>query len=509
MNRTVTAVPPTDWGRIHIAADPGVPESIDGPPIRAVRHTWHPPADVGGDLPAGFALRFDALGRSRGRRFVPELLLPAFVLCAAAAGGAALLTRDADPQYRFTYRATRLVYQKAAGLREHLARTFARESDLSVGHAGRDAGVGGHLLPPDLGLDAAGRGTAWTPRQVIARGRGAAVAAGVANPDEAACVRHGLTAAARLNPLDPTSLSEEQGRALVRLALFDLGPTDGPIADDVLDAVQGRLWAAVERHADDDTDAFAGWFVAGNDNLVHAIAKQKKGGGPFPREAVWAALLELVFRAYGYVGDCVHAQMTSFARALTRSADRRRAGRVRGRSPSATALRRVADGPPPRPVRLLARSPGRFVGGAGRPGPRRGRPSPPVVLRRDGRAAAGRRPPGQGPGAARNLTGRPVRVVSGDLDQETDPRPGPDRFTTVVAAVMAARGPGCRCSSADAWNVRLGSPDPAADPVTVDIGCHDCGFEETVAVTRAELRSTAGGDGPGTDGDGRNGAGTA
>lgn len=100
------------------------------------------------------------------------------------------------------------------------------------------------------------------------------------------------------------------------LALFDLGPVAEALDETVARTVEDRLLAALERHVGDDTADFDRWFFTNTDNIVHAIAKQKKGGGRVPREVVRQALLELVFRSYRYVGDCVHLQATAFARAL-------------------------------------------------------------------------------------------------------------------------------------------------------------------------------------------------
>jgi hypothetical protein len=73
----------------------------------------------------------------------------------------------------------------------------------------------------------------------------------------------------------------------------------------------------VQSHLADDTETFDRWFRK-VDNLVHQIAKKKSDGGPIDRESVRQALLEIVFQAYVYVGECVHHQMLAFRDSLPR-----------------------------------------------------------------------------------------------------------------------------------------------------------------------------------------------
>ena len=148
----------SDWG--SVAIEPLAPSRGSAVRVRTARYTWHPPPGAAAELPPDFALSFDCLAGPDGvRQFAPGGPVPAFVLRAALGGYALLAARHGlTPEQRFGYHATRLVYQKAAGLREHLDRTFARESDLYVPRAGRAGGDGGHVLPADLGLDAGGRG---------------------------------------------------------------------------------------------------------------------------------------------------------------------------------------------------------------------------------------------------------------------------------------------------------------------------------------------------------------
>lgn len=476
------------WGCITV--EPLAPARGSAGRVQTARYTWRPPPNVAAELPPDFALSFDCLTGADGvRRFAPRDTVPAFVVTAALGGYALLETRPGlTPEQRFSYQATRLVYQKAAGLREHLDRAFARESDLYVPRAGRAGGDDGHVLPADIGLDAGGRGTPWTPRDVIANGRDEALAAGDPDPDPGACIRLGLLAAARRHPLGPAVLSEAEGLALVRLALFDLGPVPGPLDEGVSDAVEERLWAALERHAGDDTESFNRWFFEAPDDLAHAIAKQKKGGGPVPREVVRQALLELVFRSYRYVGDCVHHQATAFARALP--------------DPLTAGERAIFDS-------LYHKQP--YLGGL------------PLVLLHDRFAflreaildiwadpldparvgvllrlleyygvMVGRRREADRRYKARcrhhNDRGRVGRELELDSDRDAAPGPAADPFQEIAAVLRDARGATCPCGTTHAWRATLVESGDAADPVVIEDGCGRCGYRETVEVTRGQIR---------------------
>ncbi|MDB5307237.1 MAG: hypothetical protein JWO38_1439 [Gemmataceae bacterium] len=482
----------SDLGCVEVgppADKPLTPARSGGSPIRlrSARYTWRPPPDLVAGLPADFALEFDCYAGPDGvRRFVPREGLPTFIP-RAALGGFGLLTRRgqmASPQ-RFSYRASQLLYQLAPGLREHLDRTFARESDLYVPAAGRGGADDRHVLPEDLGRDGRGNGAPWTPRDLLARGR---AAAGDPAPTPAGCIRLGLLAAARLNPMDPAALPEVRARALVRLALFDLGPLDGGPDEAVIATVEGRLSAALERHGGDDTAAFNRWFFKNTDTIVHAIAKQKKGGGPLPRARVRQALLELVFRSFASVGDCVHVQMTAFARALPDplTGDERalfdslyRKQPHLGGLPLVLlhdrfaflreAILDVWDDPhdPARVGALL-----QLLSYYG------------IMVGK--KREADRRYKAQS--GQQNDRGRPAVILALDPGRDAPTGPPAGRFQAIAGALRDARGATCRCGSTQDWRATLVAAEEATDPVVIEDECERCGHRETIPVTREQIR---------------------
>ena len=149
----------------------------------------------------------------------------------------------------------------------------------------------------------------------MSAGHATARAAGNDDPDNAQCIHLGLVAAARLNPLMPEQLTEQEASRLIRLAMFDLGPRPGQFDQNTRHLVEDRLLAAIDQHLLDTTEKFSAWFhdISG---LAHQVSKQRKHGGPIEREVVRQILLEIIFGSATYVGDTVMYSMQAFRLAL-------------------------------------------------------------------------------------------------------------------------------------------------------------------------------------------------
>jgi hypothetical protein len=284
--------------------------------VHVERYTWHPPAGL--DLPEGFHLSLDGWTPPDGmRRFVPpdtEVML----LEASLLGWSIVRDRGLfDEQQSFSYHVMRLLFQHAGRRRECFGREFRREADLWVTPAARFGQDNGDVLPDSIGLDANGMGERWSVQEFLRRGREAAIAAGQENPDEGTCIRLGLLEGARLSPFAVANLSETESRSLVRLGLFDLGPSPAFSNDEgTRDLVIGRLLTAVERHLGDTAEVFRAWFFVEIDNVIHQIAKRKRDGGAIDRKLVRQVFLELVFDAHRYMAESVHVALSMFAEAV-------------------------------------------------------------------------------------------------------------------------------------------------------------------------------------------------
>jgi hypothetical protein len=105
--------------------------------------------------------------------------------------------------------------------------------------------------------------------------------------------------------------------SLVRIALFDLDRIEPQPDEELVGYVQARLLAAMERHLNDSREDFAKWYFASNNSVIKQIAKQKTApGGELAQSDVRQAMLCLGWRAYQYVGQCVHALMRTIQNSI-------------------------------------------------------------------------------------------------------------------------------------------------------------------------------------------------
>lgn len=440
------------------------------------RHVWTPGSWAGATLPPDFRLEMVELVEPVGpRRFAPATGTESFVLTASL-GGLAVLgrLRDLSPEQRFTYDAMRLVYQHTPKLREHLARSFRVEADLRVPGSDRD------VLPDRLGLDAAGEGRRWGVAELLRRGRESHPRSGEVSDESA--IAAGLLAAARLDPIDPSGLGEADARTLVRMALFDLGPADGPLDPAVKEIVIARFLRLLERHIDDDPAEFDRWFLGCRDDLIRCIADQKKGEGPLEREVVRRALLELTWDSFTCVGDCVACQMAAFARSLPEplgSDDRRFFDAFYARQPwlgglpmillrdrfafSRGALLELMDEPAdPRRVGVVLRILDYYAAMVGR-------------RRQADREAKAKKSASRKPTTSRQASDATVRWGR-----------TPEFFDAIAEELRGSRGIICECGSGAAWKASV-KGDEWSDPLPLHLACSSCGREADLDVDREEF----------------------
>lgn len=439
-----------------------------GPGLKSQSCTWHPPAGHEAEFLPGYRLEMIALtGRDGCRRFVPAKDLSQLLLPASAAGlGLLKIRHRTTPQQRFSHHVMQFIFQWSRLFTEYLGRAFRRLSDLTVCRGNAEASA----LPEGVGQDERGCGKGWSPKRLVRAGR----EAGGESVTEADCVRLGLLAAARRNPLPLVGLTAEAASKVVRMALFDFAPTDPVPTATVAGAVEERLLAAIERHDQKDGEKFWGWLFGDLDNVVHAIAKQKKGGGPIPRPAVRSALLDLTFRSFHHVGAGVAEQFHAFAAALP--------------APLTEAERRFFD---------VLYTPSPYWGGL------------PLVLLRDrlpflreaifdllerpadehavgvvlrlldwyGQMARRRR-------IADREAKRPLLVA-----KEASGSDGMEEFTAIATVAIRRAGYRCQCRSSDGWIIRVDGKDIHADPISLSVGCQECGEVDWRAVSRSEFEA--------------------
>jgi len=454
-------------------------------PVHASRYTWTPDTDL--DLPPGFKLVlkcWDTDGKSR--RFFPYESCEKFAL-EASLTGAAILERlgKLNGPARYSYRMARLLFQRASGLRDHLMRKFVSAGDLKVTAAARVAGEC-DVLPASLGQDNKQDGKRWSVQELLQRGRELANECGNEAPNEDQRIRLGLLAAARLCPIDVSALTEDQARGLVRMGLFGTGPSFEVVNEETKSRVEKRLLSAIDRHMDDDQETFNLWFFKDADNLIHQVAKQKRGGGPVPRQTVREVLLDLVFRSHGHVAQTIEVFLRDFAispqvelagdelavfeRMYYRQNELGRLSllMLQDRFPliREVALELFVS---PRQTELLG-----------------------VLLQMlrfysemvEKRRAADREYTSRR--LCRNMIGRTATMVASSHDLSV--KRNKLQLDELVAYILEMRGTSCKCAMSPRWTTKV-PPQDSGGEITLDVACANCGQLETVIVTEDELRT--------------------
>lgn len=311
----------------------GEPETIELPSPRDAEQRitvtraqgeWRPPERLAQFLPEGFAIPLECYTGPDGlRRIIPRCSFEELI-DVGAVGGLAVLhgIRGFNEEVDHSYRAMFLIHQHVRGrahrgtrgMKEHLTREFNYSRDLYVRRPGRLSDGERDVLPHDVGQTSDGEGPHLSVTQLTECGRRAAEEAGYSNPVSRHAIPFGLLEAAKLNP---SEVPAEDVPALVRTALFNIDGSSHVPSEEIIQIVTERLLEAIDRHLVEPQEKFDEWFCGASNSIVKQIAQQRrKPGGQLEREEVRQALLHLGWRAYEYVGQCVHALMRTIKNSI-------------------------------------------------------------------------------------------------------------------------------------------------------------------------------------------------
>ena len=193
-------------------------------------------------------------------------------------------------------------FQKSFGLQPFLKKSLGFR-DLRLTPGARQSLQEDHIVP--IVID----GQQWTPQDVIDHGHREAEERGLSlsEIDAKALVRLGLFRGARQAS---EKIPQERVRVFVRSSLFDVDSAPRNTDEQLLEQVKSRFLLAFAKHGDDDTESFNRWFQGGKSGLINQLAKQRTAdGGPLDRRDVTAAMVELGFRSFELVAECVEVAM--------------------------------------------------------------------------------------------------------------------------------------------------------------------------------------------------------
>lgn len=278
--------------------------------IRSSQYTWTPKRRVARHLPENFAINLKILELGRERRVATSLeeLLPW-----ALAGDAILRARG---ELRETdghrYDMMRLITTIGPHLQERISPRKFSARDFRVSGLGPK-----RILPEHFG----GIGNQqWTVARLLDEGQRAATEAGIRRPTFQDKFIFGIDAEAQLDHIDSGSLPAHQSASRVRLAMFDVSPSQRPITQSEKDLVYDRLSKAIESKSHLPTAEFNTWFHANFDQIIKRIAKKKRPGGMIEHETVRTAFIELVIESWSYLAHTIevfaHVLADSFNKPL-------------------------------------------------------------------------------------------------------------------------------------------------------------------------------------------------
>jgi len=276
---------------------------------------WRPADEISDQVPNNFELKFLCLkGKDSVRRFLPVTEGDA-LLANLFAGGLAILNRDQELSgaYRWSYRMMFLFFQRVKKFSNHCKRNLGGPIDLIIKRTGRGATGRRTVLPENLGIPYSEEGEPWSITRLQTEGELLAKENGVENPNRQETLNYGFYAAAKASPIRITESKEIE--SLIRIALYNEQNTV-PCDPECQHWIEDRILAALEKHQHDSQEEFDNWFSGPKNSFLTQISKQKCPFGKLNNDMIRWALLELGWKAYHYVGNCIHMQMRCFQNAL-------------------------------------------------------------------------------------------------------------------------------------------------------------------------------------------------
>ena len=288
--------------------------------ITANAMDWIPNRRVLRLVPPGFRLPLQVVCGTDGlRRISPRCDAREF-LKRAACGGLAVLqrVRMLTREDRQTYRLMSFLFQWSFSDRRLLSRTIQRAEDLRLRQSERGGDSDRDILPDIEITTHLGKTKRLTPQELLSCGPQSVRERGIPSETVSSQIHLGLLKVAGRSMDRLSALQAEDTPAIIRISL--LGHDQGERSEDaeLIDLVEERLVEAVQKHLDWTDEEFRKWMWNDFDNIVQQLAKRgRKQGEQASRQQVRFVMLDLLWRSFGYVSQCVRLQMQAVRRAIT------------------------------------------------------------------------------------------------------------------------------------------------------------------------------------------------
>ncbi|HWL10744.1 MAG TPA: hypothetical protein VNQ76_20220 [Planctomicrobium sp.] len=268
------------------------------------------------ELPTGFSFDLQCWRRFDGVRYFLPATSSEWTIRHGFAAGMAILSHQQQwgAHERFSYRAMYLLMRQLRGLSLRRKRKFQKVCDLFVRDESRRSPDEWSVLPSFL-LDIEAFSGPGQIQTFLEQGDQAARAAGIESPTVSQKIHYGLFQAAQAVNWQSAA---DRIPMLIRNALFDeSGLPDEPIGEETWGFLEERILTTIWPHLEDDENTFASWFQGARSSFVKQIAQQKKApGGQLSKEQVRQFLMEIGWKGYFYVAQCLEAVSRDFGQAL-------------------------------------------------------------------------------------------------------------------------------------------------------------------------------------------------
>ena len=319
------------WGQITVERDVGFPPLLDAARDLSWKTTdvyrWRPRIELANKVPNGFGVSLQCLTDANDNRvFLPIGLKEkghddylAFFTAAWNAGFSILCqTGRMDESYRFSFRLMWFLFQRVRKMQQFVRRGFKTKKDLLVAFSIRNEVGEDHVLPWDVEATTTGPKCPVAVEQLIEAGNRAALEFGIQYPTTADQIHFGLAAAARREPSHP--MSPEQAAKVIRYSLFDVEPDPADLTNEIRQVIEQAVLETIEpfvMNEDMPYQVFDNWFWGKrNTFLKQVVATAARSNHQVDDELARRTLLDMGWRAYQHVGQCINAAMYDFRKAV-------------------------------------------------------------------------------------------------------------------------------------------------------------------------------------------------
>lgn len=238
----------------------------------------------------------------------------------AYAGGLAIMSHSKRmrSEARSSYNMHWQLFRKVQHLQQHNTRKFAGDLDLKIPKYLQQELSQKSVLPAWIGQTADGEGKPWNFLELKRQGKRLAISKGQPEPDTKKQIEYGIYAGVRnfLNGESGNSLETDQPSSnLVRQALYSSG-SEEELSEDKRQWIEERIWEALDKHFEDDLQKYDQWLLGRGNTFVKQICRKNCPHGPVTPSQVQNVLLDLGWKSYELVSQCVDFQMKVFVSSL-------------------------------------------------------------------------------------------------------------------------------------------------------------------------------------------------